>query len=57
MSRKVYIDVTVRLVINMEEGINVSDVIQEMDYSFDSQTDNVDVIETEIKDFEVADSK
>ena len=31
MARKVYVDVKVRLVINAEEEILISDVIQEMD--------------------------
>ena len=57
--RKVYVDVdvTVRLIINMDEGIEVTDVINNCDYSFTSTNEGVDIIDTEIKDFEVMDSK
>ena len=57
MSRKVYVDVTTRLIISMDEGIEVGDVISEMDYNFISQTDGADIVDTEIRDHEVKDSK
>lgn len=57
MARKVYVNVTTRIIIDMEEGIEVSDVISEMDYNFTSNTDNADIVDTEISDFEVIDSK
>lgn len=57
MSRKVYVEVTTRLIINMDEGIEVQEVISEMDYNFTSQTDGADIIDTEIRDHEVKDSK
>ena len=57
MARKVYVDVKVRLIIEMEEGIEVAEVIQEMDYDFTSQIDNAVIIDIEIEDYEVTDSK
>lgn len=57
MARKVYVTVKTRLIIEMEEGVEVSEVIQEMDYNFTSQTDNAEIVETEITDHEVTDSK
>lgn len=55
--RKVYVTVTSRLIIDMDEGIEVNEVIDEMDYSFTSKTDGADIVATEIEDFEVNDSK
>lgn len=55
--RKVYLTVTTRLIIEVEEGVEVSNVIEEMDYNFTSQTDNAVIVDTEILDFEVTDSK
>jgi len=55
--KKVYVEVTTRLIISMDEDVEVSEVISEMDYNFDSQTDGADIVDTEIRDFEVTDSK
>lgn len=55
--RKVYVNVVTRLIIEMEEGLSVSDVISEMDYTFVSTTDGAIIADTEIRDHEVTDSK
>jgi hypothetical protein len=55
--RKVYVNVAVRLIINIDEGVEVSEVIDEMDYSFKDTTGKADIIDTEIRDHEVTDSK
>lgn len=57
MSRKVYVEVKARLIIDMDEGIKVSEVIEEMSYDYDSRTDGANIIDMEIRDFEVTDSK
>jgi hypothetical protein len=57
MSRKVYVEVTSRIIIDMDEGVEVSDVIEEMDYDFVSHTDGADIVDTEIRGHEVQDSK
>lgn len=57
MTRKAYVEVKVRLILNMDDGIEVEDVISEMDYSFTSQTTGVDILDTEIRDHQVIDSK
>ena len=57
MARKVYVDVKVRLVINMDEGITVGKVVEELDYNFASTMDEADLLESEILDFEIIDSK
>lgn len=57
MSRKVTVDVRVKLTINADEGIDISEVLAEMDYDFTSNTDGADVQDTEIDDWEIVDSK
>lgn len=57
MARKVIVEVKVKLTINMDEGIEVSDVINELEYDFTSTVDGADVEDTEILDHDVTDSK
>ncbi len=57
MSTKVYFNVITRRIIVVEDYIKVSEVISEMDYNFNSTTDGADIVETEIVDYEVTDSK
>ena len=54
MSRKVYVNVTVRLIVAVEDDVEISDVIDELDYNFSSGTDGADIVETEITNHEVA---
>jgi hypothetical protein len=55
--RKVYVEVKVKLIINMDDGVEVQEVVNELDYSFNSQTDGATIEDTEILDHEVKDSK
>lgn len=57
MDRKVYVEVKVRLIIRMDEGVAVEDVIGDCDYSFISHTPGADIEDMEIRDIEVQDSK
>ena len=57
MSRKVYVNVTTRIIMEMDEGIEVSEVISEMDYDFTPMTEGVEFLDTEIREHEVTDSK
>lgn len=57
MSRKIYIDVTTRLIVRADDGVSVDEVISDMDYNFTSRTDGANIEETEIKGHEVTDSK
>lgn len=45
MSRKVCVKVKVTLAINVEEGVDIGEVLSEMDYNFTSRTDNAEVVE------------
>ena len=55
--RKVYVNLTVRLIIQAEEGIEISDIIDEMDYSFKADTEGAEIVDTEIQEHEITDSK
>ena len=57
MERKVYIDVTVKLILNIEEGEKISDVMGEMEHNFEIQNENVDIVDSEITLWTVTDSK
>jgi hypothetical protein len=61
--RKVYIEVKFRLIIEAEEGIEISDIMNELDYDFhttdyDGEERKLsDVVDTEMLDYEIIDSK
>ena len=39
MSRKVYVEVATKMILDMDEGIEVTEVLENMDYEFTSQTE------------------
>ena len=55
--RKIYVNVITRLIIQANEGVDIDDVLSEMDYDFTSTTEGAEIIDTEITDQEVTDSK
>lgn len=55
--RKVFVNVRVKLVINVDDDIEVGKVIEEMEYDFTDTTGKADIEDTEIMGAEVYDSK
>jgi len=55
--RKVYVNVTTRLIIRANDDVNIDEVLSDMDYNFVSNTDGADIEDTEIRDCEITDSK
>jgi hypothetical protein len=55
--RKIFVNVQVKLVINADEDATLSNILEEMDYSFTDQTGKADVEDSEILDWDVVDSK
>lgn len=55
--RKVYIEMKVKIVVNANEDVDIGQVVQECDYNFLSQTIGADIVDTEILDWEITDSK
>lgn len=52
-----YVEWSVRLTIIAEEGIELSEIISEMDYNFISKTKDADIYSTEFLGYELTDSK
>ena len=46
--RKVYVDVTIRLIMNVEDGVSIGDVMGEMDYEFNPLDETAEVVDTEM---------
>ena len=57
MARKVYVNVTTRIIIDMDDDMEVSEVIENMDYHFQYYTLSAEIVSTEIIDHEVVDVK
>ena len=55
--RKVYVDVTIRVILNMNEGVAVDNIINDCDYNVTFNGEEADILDTEMTDFNVIDSK
>jgi len=55
--RKVTVELRVKMTVKVDEGIEVSQVIDEMDYQFADTTGGADVEDTELLDYEVTDCR
>lgn len=55
--RKVTIKLEMRLVMLVNEGIEISGVVNELDYQINDTTTSADILDTEITGYEVMDSK
>ena len=55
--RKVTVKLEVRLVMSVDEGVEISHVVNELDYQINDTTTTADILDTEITDFDVVDSK
>ena len=57
--RKVYVEVKTRLIIQADDNQNIEEVLENMDCSFTSMPphDGAEIIDTEIQDWKITDSK
>ena len=55
--RKVFVTLTVNLVINADDDVEIGDVIDELDYDFTDQTGKAEVADSTIADYKITDSK
>ena len=55
--RKVYVEVTTRLIIRADQGQDIDEVLENMDYEFNSTHDTAEIEDTEITAWEIKDSK
>ena len=55
--RKVTIKLEMHLVMLVNEGVEISDVVNELDYEVRDTTTAADILDTEITGYEIVDSK
>lgn len=55
--RKVTVKLEMRIVMLVNEGVEISEVINELNYEVNDTTTAADVLDTEITGYEVVDSK
>ena len=55
--RKVTLKLEMRIVMSVDEGVEISEVVNELDYQVNDTTTAADVLDTEITGYEVVDSK
>lgn len=55
--RKVTVKLEMRIVMLVDEGVEISEVINELNYEVNDTTTAADVLDTEITGYEVVDSK
>ncbi len=55
--RKVTIRLEMRVVMAVDEGIEISEVVNELDYTVNATTTAADILDTEITRYEVVDSR
>ena len=54
--RKVTIKLEMRVVMSVDEGIEISEVVNELDYQVNDTTTSADILDTEITGYEIVDS-
>ena len=57
MSRKVIIALKIKVVMTADDDLEISDFVNELDYHITDTTTKADIIDTEILNFEVIDSR
>jgi hypothetical protein len=55
--RKVTLEVKMLVQVHLEDGVSIADAMHQIDYDFSVSPEHGDVINTEILDYELTDSK
>ena len=55
--RKVTLKLEMRIVMSVDEGVEISEVVNELDYQVNDTTTAADVLDTEITGYEIVDSQ
>ena len=55
--RKITVSVKLKLLIYADEGVEMTHILDELDYRFKDTTGQASVIDSEVLDFEVIDSR
>ena len=55
--RKVTLQLTMRVVLSVDEGVEIAEIVSELDYQINDTTTKADILDTEITDYEIIDSE
>ena len=55
--RKVTVKLEFQVILSVNEGIEIAEVINELDYQLTDTTTEADIVDVEMMDYEVIDSK
>lgn len=55
--RKMYINITTKVIVEVEEGVSLNETIDNLELDFNSTDEKIEVIDSQIDDFELTDSK
>jgi len=55
--RKVTVKLEMRIVMSVNEGVEISEIVNELDYQVNDTTTAADILDIEITNYEVVDSK
>ena len=55
--RKVTIKLEMRIVMSVDEGVEISEVVNELDYQVNDTITAADILDTEITGYEIVESK
>ena len=55
--RKIEVNLTVRMIVSVDEGVEIDQIINELEYDFNDTTTQATVEDTEIIGYDIVDSK
>ena len=55
--RKITVQVTFNIDISVNDGVDVDEILNEMDYDFKTNTNEADVLDSEMTNFELIDAR
>ena len=57
MARKMYIDVTVKVIVTVDEGMSIDEVIDNLMFPVEALSENILVEDSQVETFKLTDSK
>ena len=55
--RRVVVELKIKVIMDIEEGVSVDNIVSDLDYNIDFSGEEASIIDTEITDFAVLDSR
>jgi len=53
MKKQVWVNITVKVKLKINESVEVDDIINEIDYDFETTSDDSKIIDTEMIDYDI----